>query len=115
MRTTLVLAILLALVQPSQPEKPTLAAAIARMPANDPAGAARILEDITTREPANGRAWRNLGAAYQATKDFDKAIAAYQRALDVEPAMPAPMYQLALVHALKGDTDRAFEWLTRAR
>ena len=48
------------------PVEPTMAAAAARMQAQDPAGAARILEAITAREPANGRAWRMLGIAYQA-------------------------------------------------
>lgn len=85
------------------------------MQANDPAGAARILEQVTAREPANGRAWRNLGLAYQNTKDYDKAIAALRRALDVDPSVPTPMYQLGIVYALKGEPDRAFEWLGRAR
>ena len=107
---------LIAALQASQPApEPTLAAAMARLQANDPAGAARILEVIVKREPANGRAWRNLGVAYQAAKDYDQAIAAYQHALDVEPSVPTPLYQLGLVYALKHETDRAFEFLGRAR
>ena len=107
-------ALLLTLLQ-SPSAEPTLAAAAARMQANDPAGAARILEEVTRREPANGRAWRNLAAAYQGTKDYDKAIAASQRALDVDPAVPTPMYQLGILYALKQEPDRAFDWLGRAR
>jgi hypothetical protein len=110
----LLFALIVALVQAPAPQ-PTVAAAAARLQANDAAGAARMLETIVAREPANGRAWRNLGAAYQALEDFDKAIAAYRRALDVEPAVPTPLYQLGLVYALKQEPDRAFEWLTRAR
>lgn len=107
---------LVAALQASQPvPEPTLAAAMARLQANDPAGAARILELIVKREPANGRAWRNLGVAYQTAKDYDQAIAAYQHALDVEPSVPTPLYQLGLVYALKRETDRAFEFLGRAR
>src|SRR5262245_1004560 len=108
------LCLLLQSSQPPAPE-PTLAAGIARMQANDAAGAARILEEVTKREPANGRAWRNLGLAYQTLKDLDKSVAAYQHALDVEPAVPAPLYSLGLVYALKNDPDRAFAWLQRAK
>jgi hypothetical protein len=97
------------------PSQATLGAAIARMQANDPAGAAQILEEVTKREPANGRAWRNLGLAYQTLKDLDKAAAAYQRALDVDAAIPTPLYNLGIVYALKQDRDRAFEWLQRAK
>jgi hypothetical protein len=107
------LVLLLAMGQ--APPPPTIAAAAARLQANDPAGAAAILEALVAREPQNGRAWRNLGVAYQGTKDYDKAIAAYQRALAVEPGMPTPLYQLGLVYALEHETDRAFDWLTRAR
>ena len=110
------LPLLLALtLQTPTPPAPTVAAAIARLQANDPAGAATILDQVVAREPNNGRAWRNLGAARQATKEYDKAIAAYQQALAVEPSMPTPMFQLGLVYALKDDAGKAFEWLQRAR
>jgi len=110
----LLFAVVLVLAQ-TPAQEPTVAAAAARLQANDAAGAARMLETIVAREPANGRAWRNLGVAYQALKELDKAIAAYHRALDVEPAVPSPLYQLGLVYALKQEPDRAFEWLARAR
>jgi hypothetical protein len=88
----------------------TFTQAPAPMPTTIPA-----LEALVAREPANGRAWRNLAAAYQSAKEYDKAITAWQRALDVDPAMPTPLYQLGLAYALKKDPDRAFEWLARAR
>src|SRR3954466_7160218 len=100
---------------PSPAPPPALGSAIARLQANYPAGAARILEEVTKREPANGRAWRNLGLARQMLKDLDQSAAAYQRALDVEPSMPMPLYNLGVVYALKQDRDRAFEWLQRAK
>src|SRR5512133_1637881 len=65
--------------------EPTLAAAVARLQANDSEGAAKILEQVTTLEPRNGRAWRNLALAYQNLKDWDRAISADQHALDVDP------------------------------
>src|SRR5579862_7554506 len=98
----------------TQPQ-PTLAAGIGRLRAGDNAGAAKILEAVTTQEPQNGRAWRNLALAYQNLKDFDHAISAYQRALAVDPSVPTPLFNLGVVYAIKGDKDQAFAWLTKAK
>ena len=45
------------------PGEPTLAAGIARIQVNDNDGAAKILEQVTTHEPRNGRAWRRTRPA----------------------------------------------------
>lgn len=95
--------------------QPTLTAGIARLQANDNEGAARILEQVTAHEPSNGRAWRNLALAYQKLRDWDRAIAANQRALDVESSMPTPLFNLGVLYAQKGDRDQAFAWLTKAK
>jgi len=110
----LVVAALALLSQDPQPQ-PTLAAAMARMQAKDPAGAAKILEALTEREPKNGRAWRALANAQQALRDYDLAAAALQRALEVDPSVPAPLYTLGVVRALQGHTDEAFDCLGKAR
>ena len=57
----------------SQAEPATRAAAVALMQANNPAGAAKLLEALTEREPKNGRAWRNLAGAYQSLGKLDQA------------------------------------------
>jgi len=56
------LLLLLPQSQPSQPAQtpPGIPEAM-RLQPTDPAGAAKILEAVTTREPQNGRAWRLLG------------------------------------------------------
>lgn len=94
---------------------PSLPAAVARLQARDPGGAAAMLEAVVAQEPKNGRAWRVLGTAYQQLKHYDKAIGALKTALDVEPGMPAPLYTIGILYALGGDKDQAFNWLTRAR
>jgi len=106
---------LLALTSQDPQPQPTLAAAMARMQAKDPAGAAQILEALTEREPKNGRAWRALANAQQALKDYDLAAGALERALEVEPSVPTPLYTLGVVHALAGRTDEAFRFLDKAR
>lgn len=93
----------------------TLAAGMARMQVNDYEGAARILEQVTKREPENGRAWRNLALAYQKLEKPDLAIHAYQKALDVDPSVPTPLLQIGLLYAAKEDKDQAFAWLAKAK
>jgi len=97
------------------PAEPTLPDALARLQSGDAAGAARILETITAREPQNGRAWRTLGVAYLQAKDPDRAIAAFERALEAQPDMVAPLYNIALAYAVKKDADGVFRWLEKAR
>jgi len=105
----------LLLLTVQSPAEPTLAAANARLQAQDPAGAARMLETITAREPANARAWRLLGVAYQRGKRLDEAFAAYRKALDLDPSAPQVLYNLGTAYAVKGDVNAAFDWLGRAK
>jgi hypothetical protein len=114
--TRILIALLLSLAGAWQPAaEPTVAAAAARLQAKDPRGAARILEAVTTREPENLRAWRMLGAAYQQDKELDKALAAYRRAVAIDPADAQAFYGLGTVYALKQDANAAFEWLGKAK
>jgi len=99
---------------PGTPE-PTLASGIARLQSQDPAGAARILEAVTAREPENVRAWRALGVAYQRARDLDRALAAHRTALELAPSWAPTMYNIGTAYALKHDADSAFEWLTKAK
>ncbi|HKS76371.1 MAG TPA: FG-GAP-like repeat-containing protein [Terriglobales bacterium] len=93
----------------------TLKDAMARLQANDLAGAATILEQVTKSEPKNGRAWRTLGLVELKRKNLDAAAVAFQHALDVDPAVPTPMFQLAILSAVKQDKDGMFNWLSKAK
>ena len=94
---------------------PGLPQAMARLQAQDPAGALAIAEQVVAREPANARAWRVLGVAAKGTKDLDRAMAAFQKSIELEPANAVGLYNTGVIYALKGDRDRAFEWLGRAK
>jgi hypothetical protein len=85
-----------------------------RIQPKDPAAAAKILEGVTTREPKNGRAWRLLGVALQQSKQFDRAIEAYTKALALGPD-PVATYNIGTAYARENDVDKAFEWLRKAR
>src|SRR5580765_1914884 len=98
-----------------QPVEPTMAAAAARMQAQDPAGAAKLLEAITAREPSNWRAWRMLGVAHQAAKDIDKALSAYRKALEIDPESPQMLYNPGPAYSLKQEASATLEWVERGR
>ena len=102
---------------PPQPQTPppTVAAAMARLQAQDPAGAARLLEVVTAQEATNVQAWRVLAVAYQRANDLDRALAANREALELAPAWPPTMYNIGVDYALKHDADAAFEWLGKAK
>jgi len=93
---------------------PSLSAALAQLQAGDAAGAAVALRAITARESANAQAWRALGTAEQQLHNYDPAIAAYQRALKIEPDSPRTFYSIGAAYAAKHDPQQAFVWLERA-
>jgi hypothetical protein len=115
LKIEVVLGILMAGLLFGQQADPTLAQGVALLQSGDAAGAVNVLKAVRSREPRNGRAWRNLGVAYQQAKDPESAIAAFQRALEVQPEMTAPLYNIALIYAAKRDADHAFEWLDKAK
>src|SRR5215470_8059240 len=99
----------------AQSAPPTLADGMAKLQANDFKGAARILEQVTAREPKNGLAWRNLALAREKLKEWNGAVAADQCALEVEPSVPTPMFHLGLIYTLEGNREQAFTWLNKAK
>src|SRR5262249_42626092 len=96
-------------------EEPNMTSAMAHLQTGDFAGAAKTLEQITVRQPNNGRAWRNLALAYQHLKEWDRAIDANRRALEVDPANPSPLFSLGVAYAVKGNKKQAFSWLEKAK
>lgn len=115
MRLSLTLLMLALLFTGQPPAPPGLPQAMARLQAQDPAGALTIAEQVVAREPQNARAWRVVGIAATRTRDLDRAMAAFQKSLEIEPANPAALYNIGVVYAFKGDRDRAFEWLGKAK
>jgi hypothetical protein len=111
------IALLLALPILAQqaPTAPGIPQAFAKIQAGDAPGAVAILEPLVAAEPGNARALRLLGTAYIRTKAYDPALAVLARSLQLEPDFPAALYNVAVVHALKGETGAAFEWLAKAK
>jgi protein O-GlcNAc transferase len=79
-----------------------------------------ILEGVIEREPRNAMVWTNLGAAYlgnpvlATAEQQDKAIAAFERALECDPAAPHVAYNLGLIYRDRNNRDCAIHWFARA-
>jgi len=79
-----------------------------------------LLEEVVAHEPEDPMAWTNLGAAYlgnpvlATTEEQDKAIVAFERALECDPLAPHVAYNLGLIYRDRNDHDRAIHWFTRA-
>lgn len=82
--------------------------------------AVEILEIATMHEPNDAAIWSNLGAAYLgtlmiSTKDKqDKAIAAFQHAIEINPYYPNAHYNLGLIYEDRGELAEASEMFRKA-
>ena len=79
-----------------------------------------LLEAARDHEPHNATIWLNLGAAYlgnpllASPEQQMQAIAAFERAIELNPALPNAHYNLGLIFLDRGDTDLAAAALRRA-
>jgi tetratricopeptide (TPR) repeat protein len=77
------------------------------------AEAAKAYEALAKADPANGRAWYRLGVSRLSLGEYERAIAAFERAVEIGNR-PEPIYGLASAFARMGNKDKAFEWLNKA-
>ena len=63
---------------------------------------------------ASGASWYTRGMDLHNDERYDEAIAAFQKAIEAGYREDASAYNIACGYALKGDRDKAFEWLRRA-
>ena len=70
---------------------------------------------MVTKYPTSGRAWFNLGYTALQARDFNTAIDAYRRTMDLGYRPGTSAYNTACAYALMGNRDAAFEWLERAK
>jgi protein O-GlcNAc transferase len=82
--------------------------------------AVAILEPLSERDPHNPMVWTNLGAAYLGNpilaKDDEqqRAIVAFERAIELNPVVPNVAYNLGLVYLDRNDLPQALHWFQRA-
>ncbi|HEX8493813.1 MAG TPA: tetratricopeptide repeat protein [Pyrinomonadaceae bacterium] len=75
--------------------------------------AAKAFAAVTKAEPANGRAWLRLGSSLHALGQYERAVAAFERAVEILRG-PIAMYNLACAYARLNNKEKAFEWLNKA-
>jgi tetratricopeptide (TPR) repeat protein len=82
--------------------------------------AVALLEQASLAAPDNAMVWTNLAAAYLGSLELSgpqqqsKAIAAYERALQIDPAAPNVHYNLGLIYNDRQERTQAAYWFTRA-
>lgn len=74
----------------------------------------KIYQYVTTTYPQDYRAWNNLGASFYREGDINKAMQAFNRALQVKSQAPEANVNLALLALNENQTDRAQELLGAA-
>jgi tetratricopeptide (TPR) repeat protein len=84
------------------------------------AKAVAILEPLSERDPHNPMVWTNLGAAYLGNpvlakdKEQQRAIAAFERALTLNPATPNVAYNLGLIYLDRQENEQALHRFRQA-
>ena len=82
--------------------------------------AVAILEPLSQLEPYNAMVWTNLGAAYLGNpvlardEEHEKAITAFERALEINPIAPNVAYNLGLIFRDRRNYERARYWFGEA-
>jgi tetratricopeptide (TPR) repeat protein len=82
--------------------------------------AVALLEPLSEREPDNPMVWTNLGAAYLGNpvvardQEQQRAIAAFERALEIRPAAPSVAYNIGLIYHDRQETEKAAAWFRQA-
>jgi tetratricopeptide (TPR) repeat protein len=98
------------------------AATLAGLPADRASGQARQDLERATNEllavsrarPDDSASHHNLGNFYMARREYDRAIACYERAFQLLPDNVAPLVNASLVHNAAGHNDKAEDCLRRA-
>jgi tetratricopeptide (TPR) repeat protein len=73
--------------------------------------AARAYAQITSKDPSNGAAWQRLGECDLQLRRMDKAIQAFQHAVDLKYRPLMTKVDIARAYAAKTDTRRALDVL----
>ncbi|HEX8154216.1 MAG TPA: tetratricopeptide repeat protein, partial [Thermoanaerobaculia bacterium] len=116
MKTLLVLLVVLVVAFPMFAQQPPqVRSANERIAAKDFDGAIAILEEFTTKQPNRGGALLLLGRTYAQKGDVASALRTYEKAAKLPAFRGQASFEIAVIHAGKGEADKAFAMLRRVR
>ena len=75
----------------------------------------KLHQDTARKYPQAGRVWFNVGFSAIRAGEYQTAIHAYNRAIELGYRTDTAAYNIACANALQGNRDAAFEWLNKAR
>lgn len=93
---------------------PTLQDVQTKLSAQDWPGAEATCRAILEQEPEKPGAWYLLGYSLHAQGKLDEALPAHEKAATFPATRAGASYNAGCAYALKGDADKAFEWLRAA-
>lgn len=79
----------------------------------DPEAALRAFRAAERSAPFDSIIQMHLGTPYYVAGDYTKAIAQFQKALELEPRAGGPAWFLGLAHEAKGDYREALQWFEK--
>jgi tetratricopeptide (TPR) repeat protein len=80
---------------------------------SDPTSQARYLGELTAAHPEDERAWNLLGVYHFGRQEYEKAVAAYEKAIALDPEYSPPYNQLGYARRFMGDLEGAEEAFER--
>ncbi len=80
----------------------------------DFAAAAAGFKKLTEANPKDGAAWHMLGYSLHSAGKLDEALPVHIKASEFKAVAAMATYNVACVHALKGNADETFAWLDKA-
>ncbi len=81
------------------------------------ASAVQTFSKLTEIVPTDKVAWFQLGYAHHAQGEYLEAIESYRKMLELpgfHPLNATTMYNTACAYSLKGETEKAFDWLEKS-
>jgi tetratricopeptide (TPR) repeat protein len=73
--------------------------------------AATAFQTLISADARDGAAWLGLGQALENQKQTEKAVAAYEKAIELKASPKMAMFNIARTYAAAGDQSKSYEWL----
>lgn len=99
--------------RPAPPQPTTYDLGVKAVKAKDYAGALTLLQKVVQDEPRNADAWNWIGFSHRKLEQFDQSLAAYRKALAINPDHRGANEYLGELYLQTGDLAKAKEQLKK--